>query len=101
MEAQVLSRHFPLSFLPQWLVAVAFDCYKDLWVSVEVTHDDGEYPIGIDNGPAVDERGDWWYDNSSGWVELQESGSWFDVNWLIEVCFQLGPPNPVLEHVIS
>jgi hypothetical protein len=42
----------------------------DLWVTIEITHDAGVNPVGIDNGPAVQGKGDWVYFGGYGWVEL-------------------------------
>ncbi|HWR27353.1 MAG TPA: PQQ-binding-like beta-propeller repeat protein [Candidatus Thermoplasmatota archaeon] len=60
---------------------VTINAEEDLWVSVEITHSAGQYPIGIDNGPAVDGKGDWIYING-GWEEIQYGG--LDKNWCIE-----------------
>ena len=52
----------------------------DLWTSVEVQDPGGGFfPIGIDAGPAIDGKGDWIYDPSGGWEELQNYG--LDYNW--------------------
>lgn len=60
---------------------VAVNANEDVWVSVEVTHAAGEYPLGVDGGPAVDGKGDWLEDDPDVWLELQWFG--FDVNWNI------------------
>jgi hypothetical protein len=60
---------------------VIIDCEQDLWVSIEVTHAAGEYPIGIDAGPAADQKGDFVY-MEEAWDELQNLG--LDYNWCIE-----------------
>lgn len=60
------------------------DITQDLWVSVEVTHLSNQRPIGIDNGPAVDAKGDWLRINDEGaWTELQGYGT--DANWNIQI----------------
>ncbi len=59
--------------------AVPIDPSQDLWVSVEITHAAGEYPIGIDAGPAVDGKGDWVYAEGLPWDELQNFN--IDNNW--------------------
>lgn len=53
---------------------------EDIWVSVEATHDDGEYPAGFDGGPAADGKGDWLYFGGD-WEEIQNIG--YDYNWNI------------------
>ena len=64
-----------------------FDCEEDLWISIEVTHAAGEFPMGIDAGPAVDSKGDFEYHNST-WDELQDEGH--DYNWCIEAFINCG-----------
>jgi len=66
--------------------AVTIDAGKDIWVSVEVIHAAGEFPIGIDAGPAVAGKGDWIYYGGS-WEELQPD---LDYNWCIEVKVEEG-----------
>lgn len=58
---------------------VLLDADEDVWVSVEITHEAGERPIGIDDGPVVDGKGDWYYHENLGWVELQDYN--IDRNW--------------------
>ncbi len=68
---------------------VLLDTCKDIWVSVEVTHAAGEYPIGIDAGPAVAGKGDWI--NSTGtWEELldYDLNYNFNVRALVEIAIQ-------------
>ncbi|HWR27352.1 MAG TPA: Ig-like domain-containing protein [Candidatus Thermoplasmatota archaeon] len=60
---------------------VTINAEEDLWVSVEITHSAGQYPIGIDSGPAVLGKGDWIYING-GWEEI--SGAGLNSNWCIE-----------------
>ena len=70
-------------------VPIQFDCTRDLWVSVEVINQlPGQYPIGIDSGPAVVTKGDWAY-YSGAWQELLIVG--LNNNWLIEAYFDCGP----------
>ena len=66
---------------------VVLDDDEDVWVSVEVAHAAGEYPLGTDVGPAVDGKGDWVSnDGGASWDELQGFG--LDRNWNIwaKVC---------------
>jgi hypothetical protein len=64
---------------------------RDLWVSVEITHAAGEYPISVDQGPAVAGKGDFVYAASLGWGELRNYN--LDYNWNIEAIVQL-PGDP-------
>ncbi len=61
---------------------VPIDPAQDLWVAVEITHVAGEYPIGVDAGPAVDGKGDWVYAEGLPWDELQNlDPNNLDLNW--------------------
>jgi hypothetical protein len=42
---------------------------KDIWCSIKITNDPGEYPYGIDNGPLIDGKGGWLYFTGT-WMEL-------------------------------
>jgi hypothetical protein len=59
---------------------------EDIWVSVQITHAAGEYPIGIDAGPVAAGKGDW-IEYGSGWQEL--SGAGYPYNWVIETVVDL------------
>ena len=52
----------------------------DLWCSIEISQTAADFVIGVDDGPAVDGKGDWIY-YSGGWDELQNLG--LDYNWHI------------------
>jgi len=56
---------------------------EDIWVSNEITHMGGEYPLGVDAGPAIATKGDWIYSASSGWKEMRIMG--LNYNWNIQV----------------
>ena len=76
---------------------VILNANEDVWVSVEVTHAAGEYPLGVDPGPAVDGKGDWVY--AGDWEELQNiPNADLDVNWNIwaKVEGEL-PDEPILD----
>jgi hypothetical protein len=63
---------------------IVIDGSDDIWVGIEVTHVNGDYPLGIDGGPAVVGKSDWIYaDVLGGWVEMID----FDLNynWNIRV----------------
>jgi len=66
---------------------VALDAGQDIWASVEVKHAAGEYPIGIDAGPAIDGKGDWIYFGGT-WSELQDIP--LDYNWNVRVIVSAG-----------
>ncbi|OYD13717.1 hypothetical protein CH333_07355 [candidate division WOR-3 bacterium JGI_Cruoil_03_44_89] len=66
---------------------VMLDTGNDVWVSVEVTHAAGEYPIGIDAGPAVQGKGDWIY-YSGGWEEMWPLG--LNYNWILGAVVEIG-----------
>lgn len=59
----------------------------DIWVSVEITHAAGQYPISVDMGPAVITKGDYVYAASLGWGELYNYG--LNYNWDIEAIVQM------------
>ncbi len=67
---------------------VLLDVGNDLWVSVEVTHVAGEYPIGVDAGPAVQGKGDWVYISPGPWEELWPMG--LSLNWNIRAIVETG-----------
>lgn len=56
---------------------------KDIWVSVNIPHAGGEYPLAADNGPAVDGKGDWVSTDGVNWDELQNIDTGLDLNWMI------------------
>ncbi len=65
---------------PIWI-----DATEDLWTSVEIQYNPGEYTIGVDGGPVVSEKGDWLSLNSGEWVELQDGGWYANFNIQISV----------------
>ena len=60
--------------------SVSIDASQDIWVSLEASCADGEHPLGVDAGPAVEGKGDWYYWGGS-WSELLDYG--IDKNWNI------------------
>jgi len=61
-------------------VLVPIAANDDIWVGPRINHSGGTYPLGVDDGPAVANRGGWI--NSDGrWVEVSSTG--FNVNWHI------------------
>jgi hypothetical protein len=71
-------------------VTIAGD--EDIWVSIEGTHNAGEYPAGMDPGPAVVGKGDWLYLSGSGWQEARDLG--FDANFNIWAGIGVGNAAP-------
>ena len=62
---------------------VILNAEEDVWASVKIIPNTcGEYPIGADEGPAVDGKGDW-IEYGNGWAELQDFN--LDYNWNIHV----------------
>ncbi|GAB4333477.1 MAG: hypothetical protein Kow00127_24930 [Bacteroidales bacterium] len=60
---------------------VMIDASQDLWFGYETTHAAGEYPAGIDAGPAVQGYGDMIY-NAGAWSSLYVlTGGALDGNW--------------------
>jgi hypothetical protein len=60
----------------------------DIWVSYSVTHGAGQYPCGVDDGPAVVD-GDWIYDGSS-WQRLSVIAPTLNYNWNIHAILEEG-----------
>lgn len=77
---------------------------EDLWVSIEITHDSGEYPLGMDKGPAVHGKGDW-IRLGANWRELYKSPYYIDRNWniwaKIEPAEQGSPGSYAVEAIIG
>ncbi|HWR27202.1 MAG TPA: hypothetical protein VN377_02070, partial [Candidatus Thermoplasmatota archaeon] len=61
----------------------------DMWVSVEVTHAAGEFPLGCDNGPAIDGKGDMVFLPPGPWTELQIAAPTLDYNWMIDAVIDI------------
>lgn len=53
----------------------------DFWASVEITHAAGEFPLGTDFGPMVQDRGGFVSMDGATWNQLNEFG--LDYNWNI------------------
>jgi len=77
---------------------IAVDNTTEYWVSWLIYVDPGmSYPVGADNGPAVDGKGDWirlkqaegeW----QSWMELQDNDPPLDYNILMEAIVYSGGP---------
>lgn len=59
----------------------------DLWVGLYIhNYQAGEYPMGVDSGPAATGLGDLFYNYDSGeWIALSNLEPPFDVNWNLQV----------------
>ena len=82
--ALLLSDPYTTANVPGWeeytlSSPIIIDETRDLWVCLKVTHLAGEYPAGMDPGPAVDGKGDWIFLDPGPWAEIQTYG--FDYNW--------------------
>jgi len=66
---------------------VEIDKTRDMWISIEVIQTTENYIIGCDNGPQVDGKGGWVYEEGSiDWIELQDVG--LDINFCIKAGFE-------------
>ncbi|MFO7676766.1 MAG: hypothetical protein R6V50_00020 [Thermoplasmatota archaeon] len=67
----------------------------ELWVGIEVTHDDLDHPLGADNGPSVANKSSWFY-VMGDWLWLPDFG--LDCNWNIRVkAEEFEPPVTTVE----
>ncbi|MFO7638096.1 MAG: T9SS type A sorting domain-containing protein [bacterium] len=74
------------------------DAGEDVWVGPRYTHAAGQYPGGVDAGPAVAQRGGWInYDGS--WIELRSVGLNFNWNIRAIVQYEGGVEEQILEPV--
>lgn len=62
---------------------VQIDVSKDLWISVQVTHAIGEYPLGVDSGPVVPGKGGWISVDGVTWMQLGIDIPSLNCNWNI------------------
>ena len=67
---------------------VIIDITQDLWTSVEITQSAGEYPMGVDEGPAVAGKGDFDKIGDGPWTELILEG--LPYNWNIRAIVASG-----------
>jgi len=67
---------------------VIIDETEEYWVAVNITltHPPTyDWYSDIDEGPAVDGKGDWYlYSGAGSWAEFQDLGIEYDINWMIE-----------------
>lgn len=80
---------------------IEIDLTQDYWVSVEVTHLAGEYPIGTDDGPTVSGKGGWVMAGGS-WIELSQAGDPpINSNWMFEAIVETsGTTGTELEIIV-
>ena len=52
---------------------VTINALPEIWVSLALSNASGDYPLGVDAGPAVDGKGDWICIDET-WAELQDYG---------------------------
>jgi len=65
---------------------IALDDYNELWIAFDCeTIGEDVYFIAVDEGPAIDEKGDWIYIFGE-WIEFQHLA--YDRNWCIEAIVQ-------------
>jgi hypothetical protein len=62
---------------------VPINVSKDIWVSVQVTHAAGEYPLGVGPGPVVPGKGGWLSIDGVTWYQLGIDFPTLDYNWNI------------------
>ncbi len=62
---------------------VQIDVSEDIWVSVQVTHGVGEYPLGVDPGPVVPGKGGWISIDGVTWMQLGIDIPTLNCNWNI------------------
>ncbi len=75
---------------------ILIDGNSDIWIAVEVTHAANEYPISVDQGPAIPGKGDWVYSGAIDtlWHELTEFN--LSYNWNIGVIVESYDPGDPL-----
>lgn len=61
------------------------DITEDLWVGFTITHDNGEKPMGQDEGPGITGYGDMISLDQKIWESITNYGYQFDKNWNIKV----------------
>ncbi len=81
----LLSQNVVESIPGQWNEVVLdtpipIDDSQELWFGYKVTHPDQENPAGVDNGPAIQSKGDMFSFDGISWVSISEKYS-LDYNW--------------------
>jgi len=63
--------------------SAVIDALKDIWVTIEVTHAEGELPAGVGPGPVVPGKGGWITDDGETWEQLGIDIPGLNYNWNI------------------
>lgn len=63
----------------------------DFWVAVRINHAPGTFPLGVDAGPNVHNRGGYISTNGTRWRNLPESNPDLDFNWNIRAIVAAAP----------
>ena len=71
------------------LLAISLLPDNEYWIGYEITNATGDYPLGIDAGPAIAGKGDWIYLNGE-WNEFSTYG--YNNNWNIRMIINSGSP---------
>jgi len=83
--ALIYSQPYSVSQQNWWRIDLAsslkIDASQDIWVSVIAPHSAGDYPLGVDEGPAVYGKGDFTRPEGGVWTELYLVG--MSANWNI------------------
>lgn len=107
-DASTLLLSLPLANLDhdEWNVIVLpnpvlIDPDADFWVGFEITQEEGDWPAGIDDGPAVVGKGDMISLDGLTWAPLSSYG--LDYNWNIKafVAEELDPSISLAQHVVD
>ena len=80
--------------------AIALDVTHDIWVSVEIPHNEDEYPMSADDGPEVPQKGDF-VGFGGNWFEIWEVSDPEDpihCNWNIELIVDNGGGGPLVAN---
>jgi translation elongation factor EF-1beta len=70
---------------------IIVDENEDIWISINITHGNEEYPLAVDDGPAVDGKADWVCTDGVNWEELKNMG--LNYNWMIRA-YLVGEEEP-------
>ncbi len=83
--------------LPRPLVALAG---TDLWACVRVAHDSAKFPLGVDSGPMIRDRGGFIATGAGGgnWRQLPDLNPQLNYNWNIRAIVE---PVPGLAHDVG
>lgn len=60
-----------------------FNANQDFWIVIKITNAAGEYPLGVDAGPMIRNRGGFISMDGNAWSQLKDVSSSLDYNWNI------------------